>query len=153
MIGTHNVTCRYVSSAVCGPKGRKAPFHHVEPLRQREPDMLHDIDMKHCRGHAQRRHSGCHGTTALLQVSPSLQREDEDSEGPGLPGADKKPPNFMSKRNDTHTHTHRDIHTIALLTHTCHCHWHPPTYRSWLVPWLVWPHTLPKLTDYQSIIY
>ena len=54
-----------------------------------------------------------------------------------LPGADKNPPNFMTLlnhaaplnlkeiiRNDTHTLTHRDIHTltIASLTHTCHCH-------------------------------
>ena len=23
--------------------------------------------------------------------------------------------------------------TIVSLTHTCHCHWHPPAYRSWVV--------------------
>ena len=46
----------------------------------------------------------------------------------------------QSKRNDTHTLTHQDIHTlsnvtltITSLTHTCDCHWHPPTNRSWLV--------------------
>ena len=49
-----------------------------------------------------------------------------------------KHPEFNLKeinRNDTHTLTHRDIHTltIASLTHTCHCHWHPPAYRLWFV--------------------
>jgi hypothetical protein len=39
------------------------------------------------------------------------------------------------KRNDTHSLTHRDIHTCTIesLTHICHCHWHPPAYRSWFV--------------------
>jgi hypothetical protein len=28
---------------------------------------------------------------------------------------------------------HTDTLTIASLTHTCHCHWHPPAYRLWFV--------------------
>ena len=41
-----------------------------------------------------------------------------------LPGAAKNPPDFMKNWNDTHTHTHPDIHTLTIvsLTHTCHCH-------------------------------
>jgi len=30
-----------------------------------------------------------------------------------------------------------DTITIPSLTHTCHCHWHPPAYRSWIVSQLI----------------
>jgi hypothetical protein len=43
-----------------------------------------------------------------------------------LPGTVKNPPDFMKERNwnDTHTHTHPDIHTLTIVsrTHTFHCH-------------------------------
>jgi hypothetical protein len=43
-----------------------------------------------------------------------------------LPVATKNPPDFMkeSNWNDTHTHTHPDIHTLTIVsrTHTFHCH-------------------------------
>jgi len=46
--------------------------------------------------------------------------------GHALPGVAKNPPDFMkeSNWNDTHTHTHPDIHTLTIVsrTHTFHCH-------------------------------
>ncbi len=38
-------------------------------------------------------------------------------------------------KSDLWPHTHPDIHTLTIVsrTHTLHCHWHPPAYRSWLV--------------------